>query len=108
MAGEREEHVADLGLAGVSEVSDDALGVIGEQPGDHVALAGPHGGIAREVVGHRLVPGDHVPGDVAGDGRQAGAERGEQLLQHRPHREAVDGVIGTGRAGSWPVASRWR
>ena len=97
MACHREEHVPDLGLAGVSEVGDDALGVIGEQPGDHVALAGPHGGVARKVVCHRLVPGDHVPGDVAGDSWQSGAKRGEQLLQHRPYGEAVDGVIGTGQ-----------
>ncbi len=69
-----EEDVADLGLAGVSEVSDDALGVIGEQPGDHGALAGPHGGVAGQVVGHRLVPVDDVPGDVAGDGGQSWAK----------------------------------
>ena len=91
-----EEDVADLGLAGVSEVGDDALGIVGEQPGDHVALAGPDGGVTGEVVGYRLVPGDHVPGDVAGDSWQAGAEQGEQLLQHRPHRQAVDRVIGIG------------
>jgi hypothetical protein len=77
IAGEREEHVAELGNAGVSGVSDDALSVIGDQPGDHVALAGPHGGVAGEV-GLCSPPPRQLPAGLM-PCPQAGAGRGQEL-----------------------------